>query len=144
MTRATTILVVDDDETMRMVLDTRLRKWGYEVLTASDGAEGERQAKSGEPDIVISDVVMPELSGMDLLRALKQGDSGRPVIMMTAHSTVDMAVEAMKQGAQDFITKPLDYSKLQAILEAATRDIALREESQKLELHLEKTSGFGS
>src|SRR4051794_3232156 len=118
-TRAMTILVVDDDPAMRMVLEARLRNWGYNVLTASDGAEAEKCVRTEDPDIVVSDVVMPNLSGLDLLRSLKEGDNQRPVILITAEGTIDMAVEAMKQGAQDFITKPLDYNKLQAILDAA-------------------------
>ena len=143
MTRAAKILVVDDEPAMRMVLEIRLREWGFQVLTASDGEQGKQQAESAEPDIVISDVIMPSLSGLDLLRCLKSGDPARPVILITAQGTVDMAVEAMKQGAYDFLTKPLDYSKLQAILEAAQRDITLRRQSQKLQAQLEKGSGFG-
>lgn len=139
-----TVLVVDDDSAMRMVLEARLRNWGYTVITASDGAEAEKFARSREPDIIVSDVVMPGLSGLDLLQSLKQSDSRRPVILITAEGNIDMAVEAMKQGAQDFITKPLDYSKLQAILEAAQRDINLRLESRKLSTQLEKGSGFGA
>ncbi|MBI4443281.1 MAG: sigma-54-dependent Fis family transcriptional regulator [Acidobacteria bacterium] len=143
MTRDVKILVVDDEPAMRMVLEMRLREWGFQVLTASDGEEGKQQAESEDPDIVISDVIMPSVSGLDLLRCLKSGDTTRPVILITAQGTVDMAVEAMKQGAYDFLTKPLDYSKLQAILQAAQRDITLRRQSQKLQAQLEKGPGFG-
>ncbi len=142
--RALKILVVDDDAAMRSVLEARLRNWGYTVLAASDGPEAEASAKSQKPDLVVSDVVMPGLSGLELLQSLKQDDPRRPVILMTAEGTIDIAVEAMKQGAQDFITKPLDYSKLQAILEAAENEIDLRRESQKLDSKIAKGSGFGS
>jgi DNA-binding NtrC family response regulator len=86
---------------------------------------------------------MPQLSGLDLLRALKAGNPNRPVILVTAHASVDLAVESMKQGAQDFIEKPMDYPKLRAILKAAESDIEMRQTSRKLTSELEKGSGFG-
>jgi DNA-binding NtrC family response regulator len=73
--------------------------------------------ESFKPKIIVSDVVMPGLSGLDLLRVLKKGEPQRPVILITAHGTIEMAVEAMKMGANDFLTKPLDYSRLKTILE---------------------------
>jgi DNA-binding NtrC family response regulator len=139
----TKVLVIDDEAAMRAVLEMRLRDWGYDVFTASEGGEGESAAASFNPDIVISDVVMPGLSGMELLRSLKAGNPARPVILITAQGTIDMAVEAMKMGAHDFVTKPLDHSKLKAILEAVQKDIALRQASRKLESRLEKGAGFG-
>jgi DNA-binding NtrC family response regulator len=138
------ILVVDDDAAMREVLEIRLRQWGYHVGLAANGLEAQRLAKSYDPDIVISDVVMPDLSGLDLLSSLKAGNPARPIILITAHASVDMAVEAMKKGAQDFVTKPVDYAKLKAILEAAQRDVELRQESQRLASRLEKGAGFES
>jgi len=142
-TAALKVLVVDDEETMRQVLEMRLQSWGFQVCLAADGAQGSRCAEQEHPDLVISDVVMPELSGLDLLRGLKKGDPSRPVILITAQGSVDMAVEAMKQGAQDFLTKPLDYAKLRAVLEATQREIAQRRESRKLESRLEAAPGFG-
>src|SRR2546427_3463586 len=139
----TRVLVVDDEPAMREVLEMLLQKWGFEVRVASDGTEGRELAESYDPDIVISDVVMPQLSGLELLRSLKSGNPDRPVILVTAQGSIDLAVEAMKQGAQDFITKPLDYPKLKAILDAAGRDIDLRRESRKLGAQLEKGAGFG-
>jgi DNA-binding NtrC family response regulator len=128
---------------MRMVLEMRLRDWGYDTLLASDGEEAERLAQKYNPDIVVSDVVMPGLGGMDLLRSLKKGDPARPVILVTAQGTIDMAVEAMKQGALDFITKPLDHEKLKTVLAAAEQDIQLRRESRRITTKLEKGAGFG-
>ncbi|PYU88210.1 MAG: transcriptional regulator, partial [Acidobacteria bacterium] len=139
----TRVLVVDDEPAMREVLEMLLQKWGFEVRVASDGTEGRELAESYDPDIVISDVVMPQLSGLELLRSLKSGNSARPVILVTAQGSIDMAVEAMKQGAQDFVTKPLDYSKLRAILEAAGKDLQARQEFRKLSSQLEKGAGFG-
>jgi DNA-binding NtrC family response regulator len=141
--RKTKILVVDDEPAMREVLELLLQEWGYEVRSACDGTQGKELAESYDPDIVVTDVVMPQASGLELLRSLKGDKSDRPVILVTAQGSIDMAVEAMKQGALDFVTKPLDYEKFKAILEVAQRDIELRQESRKLTSQLEKGAGFG-
>ena len=124
------VLVVDDEEAMREVLEMRLQGWGYDVCLAATGAEGCTMAESSKPDVVVSDVVMPGLSGLELLAALKTSDPQRPIILITAQGSIDLAVEAMKQGAQDFLTKPLDYGKLKAILEAIHCENELRKESR--------------
>jgi len=96
---------------------------------AEDGKEGQEKAELYDPDIVISDVIMPRFSGMELLQLFRTGNSNRPIILMTAQASVDLAVDAMKQGASDFVTKPIDYSKLRSILEAAEQEIVLRQET---------------
>jgi DNA-binding NtrC family response regulator len=141
--RKTKVLIVDDEPAIREVLEMILQEWGYDVRLAVDGAEAKELVESYDPDIVISDVVMPQLSGLDLLRCLKAGNPSRPVILVTAHASIDRAVESMKQGAQDFITKPMDYPKLRAILKAAESDIETRQTSRKLTSQLERGSGFG-
>ena len=141
--RKTKVLVVDDEPAIREVLEMILQEWGYDVRLASDGAEAKEMVESYDPDVVISDVVMPQLSNLDLLRCLKTGNPNRPVILVTAHASIDLAVESMKQGAQDFITKPMDYPKLRAILKAAESDIEMRQTSRKLTSELEQGSGFG-
>jgi DNA-binding NtrC family response regulator len=137
------VLVVDDETAMREVLEMRLQEWGFEVCLAGDGVEGKEKAESYDPDIVISDVIMPQVSGMDLLRFLKAGDPDRPIILVTAQASIDLAVDAMKQGAQDFVTKPIDYPKLKLILKAAEQEIDLRRESRRLASQLERGAGFG-
>jgi DNA-binding NtrC family response regulator len=139
----TKILIVDDEAAMREVLDMRLQEWGFDVRVATDGLEGKELAESYDPDIVISDVIMPQLSGLDLLRSLKGGLPNRPIILITAQASIDVAVEAMKEGAQDFVTKPLDYMKLKVTLQAAEKELELRRESRKLTSQLEKGAGFG-
>ncbi len=141
--RSTKILVVDDEEAMREVLQMRLQEWGFDVCLAEDGMQGKELAESYDPDIVISDVIMPQVSGMDLLRSLKAGDPDRPIILVTAQASIDLAVDAMKQGAQDFVTKPIDYPKLRLILEAAEQEIDLRRESRRIVSQLERGAGFG-
>jgi len=138
------ILVVDDDAAMREVIEMRLQKWGYDVILAEDGAEGKRQAESCDPDIVISDVIMPHISGMDLLGILKSGNPRRPVILITAEASIPQAVEAMIQGAKNYIEKPIDYSKLKSLLEDTEREIELHRESRRLASRLENGAGFGS
>jgi len=141
--RMPTILVADDDAAMREVLEMRLQEWGFLVLTAADGEEALKAAQSKDPDMVLADLVMPQISGLELLRRLKSDDKYRPVILITAEGSVDAAVEAMKQGAEDFVTKPLDYQKLRAILEAARREMQLRGLSEKLDSQLDRGTGLG-
>ena len=128
----TKVLIVDDEPAIREVLELILQEWGYDVRLAANGSEAKDLVESYDPEIVISDVVMPQLSGLDLLRCLKAGNPNRPVILVTAHASIDLAVESMKQGAQDFITKPMDYPKLRAILKSAESDIEMRQTSRKL------------
>ena len=137
------ILVVDDDAAIREVLRIRLESWGYRVRQAVDAGEARELVRSYSPELVISDVVMPEVSGLELLRSLMADEPARTIVLMTAHGTVDIAVEAIKQGAHDFLTKPLDYSKLKAIVEAAESETQLQKKSTRLTSKLEGNSGFG-
>lgn len=101
----------------------RLGAWGYEVCTAEDGEEAVRLASSRRPRIVLSDVVLPDISGVDLLPNLRAATSPPPaVVMMTAHGNIDVAVQAMQRGARDFLTKPLDYGKLRSVLDRVEGD----------------------
>ena len=121
----------------------RIQEWGFDVCLASNGDQALELTESYEPDIVVSDVLMPGLSGLELLRLLKGSDQAHPVILITVQASVDVAVEAMKQGAQDFFIKPLDYSKLKSTLECARRDIGMRREFCKLGTQLDRSAGFG-
>lgn len=143
MTRdALSVLVVDDDETMREVLTVRLEDWGYRVQTVGD-ADGARSAIGKfDPDVVLADIVLPGMSGIELLRLLKEDDDSRPVILMTGHGSVDLAVEAMKEGAEDFLTKPLETDKLEAVLKAVIADLSLRHRVAELDHQLEDQPGF--
>src|SRR5262249_27799110 len=91
--------IVDDEPAIREVLEMILAEWGYDVRLAVDGAEAKELVESYDPDTVISDVVMPQLSGLDLLRCLKAGNPSRPVILVTAHASIDLAVESIAQGS---------------------------------------------
>ncbi|MGE5234807.1 MAG: sigma-54-dependent transcriptional regulator [Acidobacteriota bacterium] len=138
------VLVVDDEAAMREVLAVRLASWGLAVCTAGSAEEAERIARSEGPDVVISDVVLPQASGLDLLRRLKAGDPARPVVLITSHGSIDAAVEAMKDGAEDFLTKPLDYPKLRSTLAELERGLERRREARRLAEDLESGAGLGS
>ena len=139
-----TLLVVDDEAAMREVLEMRLTEWGHRVLLAGDGAEARATAERERPDAVISDVQLPGLGGLELLQALKAGGSDRPVILITAYGSIDEAVEAMKLGARDFLTKPLDYAKLRATLAALAAELDRRGQVRRLESALEKGAGLAA
>jgi DNA-binding NtrC family response regulator len=94
-TRKRKILIVDDDPAMRESFDVLLQSWGFEVLQAGDAREAKELVDRHDPDIVISDVVMPEVSGLELLRELKAGNPQRPVLLITARGSIDMAVESI-------------------------------------------------
>ena len=137
------VLVVDDEPALREVLTLRIQDWGYDVTTAVDAADAERALGNARPDVVISDVVLPGISGVDLLRWLKRHDDQMPVIMMTAHGNIDAAVEAMKAGARDFLTKPLDYASLRALLDGISAERQQRELDHELDANLEATASLG-
>ncbi len=138
------VLVVDDEAAMREVLEMRLKQWGFEVVLAKDATEAQAIAEREDPDAVISDLVLPDRSGLDLVKSLHEGDANRPVIMITAHGAVDIAVEAMKLGAMDFLTKPIDYEKLKSTLLGAKHELERRVRVQHLEQTLAEGAGLGS
>jgi Response regulator containing CheY-like receiver, AAA-type ATPase, and DNA-binding domains len=135
------VLVVDDEAALREVLSLRISDWGFDVRTAADTTEGERELDRRRPDLVLCDVVMPGESGLELLRRIKRNDDRLPVVMMTAHGDVDGAVEAMKAGASDFLTKPLDYVMLRALIETLADEARQRHSSRSLEARLSKQDG---
>jgi DNA-binding NtrC family response regulator len=138
------ILVVDDDPGIRESFNVLLGAWGFEVLQAGDAMEAEVLVERQDPDIVISDVVMPDVSGLELLRKLKAGDPHRPILLVTAQGSIDMAVEAMKSGARDFLTKPItDLPKLKSLLDDAEREIELRRKARRLASRIDMTAGGG-
>ncbi len=120
------VLVVDDEANLRKVLVHQLARDGYEVHTAEDGEAAKEFLAEHHIDLVITDLRMPRVDGMELLRWALADDPERPVVMITAHGTVDTAVEALKLGAFDYITKPFDKDELRRIVAKAlkTRDLA--------------------
>jgi nitrogen regulation protein NR(I) len=141
------VLVVDDEANLRRVLAAQLARDGHEVHVAADGEEGLAFLREHHIDLVITDLRMPKVDGMDLLRAALRDDPARPVVMMTAHGTVDTAVEALKTGAFDYVTKPFDQSEVRVIVRKAlrTRDLASADASRDLSgaQPREETARFG-
>ncbi|RLC46406.1 MAG: sigma-54-dependent Fis family transcriptional regulator [Candidatus Coatesbacteria bacterium] len=114
-----TVLVVDDEANILKVFAARLKQRGHTVLTSLSAEEGLKRLRTDDVDVLISDYVLPGKSGMDLLRAAKSLYPKLPVIMMTAYGSIEMAVEAMKQGAYDYLTKPIDYNEMFVLVERA-------------------------
>lgn len=138
------ILIVDDEAAMREVLELRLQGWGYKTATAADGEQAREAVKRFKPHLVISDVMLPDLSGLELLETLRLGDENRPVILITAYGTIDTAVDAIKKGAFDFLTKPLDYKKLRVTLNVAGNQLTLLSKTRSLEAKLRTNGGLGA
>lgn len=123
------VLVVDDEPNLRRVLSAQLSRDGYDVHTAEDGKQALSVLAEHHIDLVISDLRMPNVDGMELLKRALEIDAGLPVVMITAHGTVDNAVEALKLGAFDYITKPFDQLEVRTIVKKAlkTRDLSTHE-----------------
>ncbi|MGE5851218.1 MAG: sigma-54-dependent transcriptional regulator, partial [Candidatus Methylomirabilota bacterium] len=113
------ILVVDDEESMREFLRILLEKEGHKVATAGDGAAAVSLATSQNVDLIISDIKMPRLDGVGLLGELRQHGLEIPVIMVTAYASSDSAIQAMKHGAFDYITKPFKVDEIRLVIQRA-------------------------
>jgi DNA-binding NtrC family response regulator len=122
------ILIVDDDPDIVMMLEDRLQASGYETVVATEGQQALDQIVHEPPQLILLDLTLPKVSGLDVLRRLSQMKSSDniPVIVMTAHASIEAAVEAMKEGAYDFLTKPLDGDHLLIVIRKALERDALR------------------
>ncbi len=127
-----TILVVDDDQDMRALLHDELQERGYRVMAASNGRDALK--KLGEEDyaVVLTDLRMQGMQGLELLNEVKRDYPGTNVIIMTAFGSVESAIDAMKQGAYDYVTKPIKNEEMVLVVEKAVRDALLRREVQQL------------
>lgn len=135
------ILVIDDEKNIREGLQMALEDDGYEVLTAADGTAGLQKALSDVVDLIITDLRMPGIGGQELLRRVTSETPGVPVIVLTGHGTVETAVEAMRMGAYDFLTKPLDLDRLSLLVKRAlqNRELVLRHRELEEQLQSNKT-----
>ena len=137
------ILVVDDEPAERDGLARLVGQWGYEVETASSGEEALDLVETQHPAVVVTDLVLPEMDGLTLLQKLKE--TGRPpiVLLVTGHGTVETAVEAMRHGAFDYLTKPVDTTRLQVLLEKSIEQESLSREVNLLRHQLRQKGSFG-
>jgi two-component system, NtrC family, response regulator len=132
MSTMKTVLLIDDDDSLRRVVEYNLREEGYDVVTAATGSEGLTAFQNKAVDLVLSDVRMPGMDGLDLLARIKAMRSDLPVVLLTAHGTISSAVEAMKLGAFDYLTKPFDRERLKATVRKALEMAALADENRQL------------
>lgn len=137
------ILIADDEDASRLGLKTLLSRWGYEVQDAATGKEAIEKAALFRPDVVITDLVMPEGDGLDLLTALQSELAFATVILLTGHGTIETAVSAMKHGAYDYLTKPVDVPRLKVLIEKALEKGATLREVALLRKRLKDTWGLG-
>ncbi|MDF3068373.1 MAG: fis [Polyangiaceae bacterium] len=136
------VLVVDDEENLRVVLRTLLRRHGYEVETASSGEEALTMVDSFGPDVVLTDVRMPKMGGLDLLSTLKAKGNDATVIVMSAYGNMDLALDAMKAGAYDYVQKPFKPDEVVLALRKAEERELLRRENRALRDEIRKEHRF--
>jgi len=138
------VLVVDDEENIRLVLRTLLRKHGYEVELADSGEAALALVDSFGPDVILTDVRMPRMGGLDLLATLKAKNVGATVIVMSAYGSIDLALEAIKAGAYDYLSKPFKPDEVVLALRKAEEREALRRENRALKEQIQKSAQFES
>jgi len=137
------VLIVDDEAGSRQGLSELVGSWGFSTDVAADGAEGLSKAKEFRPHVVIADLVMPIMDGLGLLSGLEQDLDHLAVVMLTAKGSIATAVEAMKKGAFDYLTKPVDTQQLRQVLDRALARSSAFELAQRYRKNLRETGAFG-
>ena len=141
---ASRILVVDDEKSIQDFLRLLLEEGGYEVTTASSMEQGRKTFFEDSFDLVLCDIIMPDGNGLDLLREMKTHNIRSSVIMMTAYTSTKSAIEAMKRGAYDYISKPFDVEELKVVIEKALEKTELVDENVYLRRELEQKYQFSN
>ena len=139
-----TIMIVDDEKNYPLILSAILEEEGFESLTANSGREALDILKHSDVDLVLTDMKMPSMDGIELLEHIKTADSELPVIMMTAHGTVDKAVEAMQKGAYSYVLKPFDNERLVLFVNKAIAMYRVVKENRRLRDAVESQYSFGN
>ena len=132
------LLIIDDDDTLRGLLEKEVARMGYQVTSAATGTEGLLKASEVEPELVMLDLILPDLAGTEVLRRLRAGHNPPEVVMLTAHGTIDTAIQAIKLGAYHYLQKPCHLAELQIVLQHAAERRNLSEENARLR------DGFGT
>jgi DNA-binding NtrC family response regulator len=135
---AESILVVDDDPYIQETLKDRLESLGYRVLLAADGQQALELLEHQDPQLVLLDIEMPGMKGLDVLKEIRRKERDVPVIMITAYGSIDLAVQAMKEGAYDFIPKPFDPGHVALVVEKAMERQRLKGEVEALSEEIDK------
>ncbi|NVO01017.1 MAG: sigma-54-dependent Fis family transcriptional regulator, partial [Geobacteraceae bacterium] len=136
------ILVVDDEENLRHLLSVLLKKQGYGVESAVDGEEALRMLAADPYDFVLSDILMPKMDGREMLAEIVSRGIRSTVIMMSAYGTIDTAIECMKLGAYDYISKPFKNDEIVLVLKKALERERLKEENRRLKAEIHGESSF--
>ena len=137
------ILVVDDDASARAALESLLRSGPYEVVAAEDGAEALALSLEHPPDVVVTDLQMPQMNGLELMKRLHEADRALPVIVVTSLHDVSAAVAAMREGAEDYLTKPIEFEVLTVAIERALEQRDVRVENENLRRQLRERDAEG-
>ena len=137
------VLIVEDDNAARSGLTELVRTWGFLTDSAADGEEGLQKVSQFRPSIILTDLVMPRRTGLELLEAVREVDPGIAVILLTAQGTVETAVEAIRNGAYDYLTKPVDPQRLRILLDKAAERQHTMREVQVLRRNLRDKGAFG-
>ena len=135
------LLVIDDEANMRHMLSTVLKKANYSVDTAADGSEGLQMIEQGQYDFVLCDIKMPKMNGMEFLKSSRDKIGCSTVIMMSAYGSIDTAIEAMKLGAYDYISKPFKTDEVYLTLKKAEERESLKKENRLLKERIQKIEG---
>ncbi|MBZ5555805.1 MAG: sigma-54 dependent transcriptional regulator [Acidobacteriia bacterium] len=138
------VLIVEDDSAARAGLEQLVKSWGFTAESAGDGQEALEKVTTFRPAIVITDLVMPRMDGLALLRALQRDGADVTTLLLTAQGSVETAVEAMKEGAYDYLTKPIDIPRLKILLEKVVERLATQREVKALRRQLREQGTFGS
>jgi DNA-binding NtrC family response regulator len=144
MTSRPRLLIVDDEKSLREMLGLLFHKQGFEVLSAANYTEGVAAALRSSPDVILCDIKMPDGNGLDLLRKVKEEQEHIPIIMITAHTSTQDAVDAMKAGAVDYIAKPFDNDELVLIVRRAVGEKNLQAENVYLKQELRDKYRFAN
>ncbi len=139
-----TILIVDDEKNYPLILSAVLQDEGFETLTANSGHEALEIIEHADVDLVLTDMKMPKMDGIELLEKIKEKDAELPVVMMTAHGTVEKAVESMQKGAYNFILKPFDNEQLIIYVNKAMAVYRMVKENRQLRHAVESRYSFGN
>ena len=137
------VLIVEDDAAARVGLEQLVKSWGFVAESAADGEDALEKVTSFRPAIVISDLVMPRMDGLELLRALQAQGADVTTLLLTAQGTVETAVEAMKEGAYDYLTKPVDIQRLKILLDKIVERQETLREVKALRRQLREHGTFG-
>jgi len=138
------ILVIDDEKLLRWTLNQNLSKSGYTVVESDTGESGLKAIVDEQPDIILLDIHLPDISGIDVLEKIKAMNPNLLVIMITAYGDIQTAVKTIKLGAYDFVEKPFNMEKLKILIDKATETVSLRNEVMQFKSELSKAYGFDS